>query len=235
MAKKDEFEDEPESEEEEEDESDESEEEDDESDGSSSVSSHIGGEGDMNDDDDEDDDDDDDDDNDNDDEDNVVKNIFAKPVTEQITIDEVEIKGDDDDEDEEDDDAPEQYRRFEDGLRESIIMKNHSHLLIPNTDEVEKLSKVVRNDRGQICDPLHKTVPFLTKYELARVLGERTNQLQMGGEAFVKVPEHVINEYQIARLELEQKAIPFVIRRPLPDGSYEYWSLSDLEILIPLA
>ena len=35
----------------------------------------------------------------------------------------------------------------------------------------------------------------------------------------------------IAERELAEKKIPFVIRRFLPDGSYEDWKLSELEIL----
>jgi len=36
---------------------------------------------------------------------------------------------------------------------------------------------------------------------------------------------------EIARLELESRRLPFLIRRPMPDGSFEYWRLSDLMIL----
>ena len=32
-------------------------------------------------------------------------------------------------------------------------------------------------------------------------------------------------------MELEQNKIPFIIRRPLPNGSSEYWRVQDLTIL----
>jgi len=35
----------------------------------------------------------------------------------------------------------------------------------------------------------------------------------------------------IAKLELEQRRLPFIIKRPMPDGKFEYWRLSDLMIL----
>jgi hypothetical protein len=35
----------------------------------------------------------------------------------------------------------------------------------------------------------------------------------------------------IALEEFKQKKIPFVIRRPLPNGISEYWKMQDLEIL----
>ena len=35
----------------------------------------------------------------------------------------------------------------------------------------------------------------------------------------------------IAEEELKQKKIPFIIRRPLPNGASEYWKVKDLEML----
>ena len=32
-------------------------------------------------------------------------------------------------------------------------------------------------------------------------------------------------------MELNEKKIPFIIRRPLPNNSSEYWKLQDLEII----
>ena len=78
-------------------------------------------------------------------------------------------------------------------------------------------------------DELHKTIPILTKYEKTRILGQRTKQIESGGATLVQVPPNVIDSYLIAKLELEQKKIPFIIRRPLPNGGMEYWYVSDLE------
>ena len=33
----------------------------------------------------------------------------------------------------------------------------------------------------------------------------------------------------MAELELAEKRIPFIIRRPLPNGGSEYWNVKDLE------
>ena len=48
---------------------------------------------------------------------------------------------------------------------------------------------------------------------------------------FVKVPENIIDGYIIAELELQQKKIPFIIKRPMPGGGFEYWHLRDLELI----
>jgi DNA-directed RNA polymerase I, II, and III subunit RPABC2 len=92
---------------------------------------------------------------------------------------------------------------------------------------------VIRDKNNIIVDPLHRTIPFMTKYERARVLGQRAKQINTGSKPFVKVPENVIDGALIAELELQQKRIPFIIRRPLPGGGgCEYWNLKDLELIL---
>jgi len=80
-------------------------------------------------------------------------------------------------------------------------------------------------------DANHTTYPFLTLYERAAVLGLRSNQLSQGFRPFISVPKDITDVRQIARLELEQKRIPYIIKRPLPNGTYEYWRLSDLMLI----
>ena len=80
-------------------------------------------------------------------------------------------------------------------------------------------------------DENHKTYPFLTTYEKTKIIGLRANQLSQGSRAFISVPDHITDVREIARLELEQKRLPFIVKRPLPNGKYEYWRLSDLMII----
>ena len=100
-----------------------------------------------------------------------------------------------------------------------------------NNDEINTLCTVVRNKHGIIIDPFHKTLPFLTKYEKTRILGERASQLNLGGKPYINIDPSIIDGYLIALKELEEKKIPYIIRRPLPNGGCEYWKLKDLEIL----
>ena len=90
---------------------------------------------------------------------------------------------------------------------------------------------MIRNEYNEIMDPFHKTVPFLTKYEKARVLGERAKQLNAGAKPFVNVEETLIDGYLIAEKELEERKMPFIIKRPITNGGCEYWKLEDLEML----
>ena len=134
---------------------------------------------------------------------------------------------------EEDEDPDETYlQKFETNLKENFVSEFHPETNIQNYEEIIALSKVVRDKNNNIVDPLHKTLPILTKYERARVLGQRAKMIENGAKPYISVPENIIDGHLIAELELEQKRIPFIIRRPLPGGAgSEYWSLKDLEIL----
>ena len=142
---------------------------------------------------------------------------------------------DDDDGDEEDDDADkdttEYFQKLTSSVSESYIETYHPESMSHNYDEIQTLSRVVRDSAGFIVDDLHRTIPIMTKYEKTRVLGQRAKQLNEGSPAFIKVDSTVIDGYLIAVKELEQKKTPFIIRRPLPNGGSEYWRIQDLEIL----
>jgi len=107
----------------------------------------------------------------------------------------------------------------------------HPEIKSCNYEEIVALSRIVRNAKGQIIDPLHTTIPFLTKYEKARIIGARAEQIDRGGPVFVEVDPRIIHGRTIAMMEFEQKKIPFIIARPLPNQGIEYWRVEDLEIL----
>ena len=137
-------------------------------------------------------------------------------------------KEESDDEDIEDD---EYLQKFDMEMRDNYIHNFHPEARTHNYEEVKALTRVSRNGHGVIIDALHKTIPFLTKYEMTRVIGQRAKQIDAGAKTFVKVPLNVIDGYHIALLELEQKKLPFIVKRPFPNGGVEYWNISDLELL----
>jgi DNA-directed RNA polymerase I, II, and III subunit RPABC2 len=141
------------------------------------------------------------------------------------------LEGDDDDYDDDSDLDEDYLQKLDTSLQKDIVRDFHPELLQHKNEEIEALSKVVKNDLDVIVDPFHKTVPFLTKFEKARILGERAKQLNAGGKPFVNVDASVIDGYLIAEKELEEKKIPFIIKRPLTNGGCEYWKIEDLEVL----
>lgn len=68
------------------------------------------------------------------------------------------------------------------------------------------------------------------RYERARVLGTRALQIAMCAPLMVDL-DNETDPLQIAMKELKQRKIPIIIRRYLPDHSYEDWSIDELIII----
>ena len=154
----------------------------------------------------------------------------------KITSPMEELEEAEDEDTDEDDDSDEEYdedylKKFDREVINNYIVDYHPEAVAHNFDEVKTMSNVVRNSEGIIVDKLHRTIPILTKFEKARVLGIRAKQLNDGAKPFIKHPVDVIDGYTIARMELAEKVMPFIIRRPLPNGGCEYWKIADLELI----
>jgi len=123
------------------------------------------------------------------------------------------------------------FYKFNDEVKKNHILNYHNECLHKNFNEIKELSKITRNKDGIIIDELHKTICILTKYEKTKILGMRVKQLNSGANPYINVNEKIIDNYLIAQMELEEKKLPFIIQRPLPNNNFEYWKLQDLDIL----
>mmetsp|Transcript_513 Transcript_513/g.888 ORF Transcript_513/g.888 Transcript_513/m.888 type:complete len:114 (-) Transcript_513:51-392(-) len=74
-----------------------------------------------------------------------------------------------------------------------------------------------------------KTTRYMTKYERARIVGTRALQISMNAPVMVELAGET-DPLRIAQKELQQRKIPIIIRRYLPDGSHEDWGINDLII-----
>ena len=161
------------------------------------------------------------------------ENVRTAPVPKPVSNAElIGADNDSDDETDDDNDDEDYLQKFDRDIKKNYIVDYHPECMIHNYEEISALTKVIRDKDNIIVDPLHRTIPYLTKYERARVLGQRAKQINLGARPFVKVPENIIDGYLVAEMELTQKRIPFILRRPLPGNSgSEYWNLKDLEII----
>jgi DNA-directed RNA polymerase subunit K/omega len=142
------------------------------------------------------------------------------------------INRDIDDDDDDDDDLEEDYlKKLNKDVHNNILQNYHPELAVYNNEEIKASCVITRDSKGNIIDPLHKTLPFITNYEKTRIIGERAKQINEGAEPLVEVDKSIIDGYLIALKEYEEKKIPFIIQRPLPNGTSEYWKVSDLEYL----
>lgn len=89
------------------------------------------------------------------------------------------------------------------------------------------------NDIMKKYDPAkNRTKNILSKYEKVKILGLRSEQLQRGADPYVELdPSQPFNPRDVAVQELQQRKLPFMIRRTLPDNTVEHWRLDDMIIL----
>ena len=90
-------------------------------------------------------------------------------------------------------------------------------------EEDKKLPIFVDNDK-------RITKKFMTIYERVRLLGVRAKQLSLGAKPMIRNAENQ-DPKTIAKLELENKVMPLIIIRTLPNGQKEKWKVSELDII----
>jgi DNA-directed RNA polymerases I, II, and III subunit RPABC2 len=95
----------------------------------------------------------------------------------------------------------------------------------------DDISKVRSADRST-----YRSMPVMTKYEFDQLIGLRTMHLARGAPPLVDVPEdykiHSNMELRnIAIRELKEKKMPYIVKRPMPNGKTEYWRVEDLDLI----
>ena len=107
--------------------------------------------------------------------------------------------------------------------------------VLPDEDVMYEESEDTTNapyipvDKRKVPKEDRKTTKKMTKFEKARVLGTRALQISMNAPVTVELQGET-DPLQIAKKELQQKKIPMIIRRYLPDKSYEDWHVNELEV-----
>lgn len=125
--------------------------------------------------------------------------------------------------------------KFQPNFRANFIEQEHPEVIMHNFTEIAAL-----------CEKENKkTFPFLTKFEVAKIIGLRAKQLNAGANDLLWTggtgagtgagagagARPTMNGYRRAQLELRERKIPFILKRPLFGGEFEYWRVADLELL----
>jgi hypothetical protein len=72
------------------------------------------------------------------------------------------------------------------------------------------------------------TSPVMTVFEKSLVLGKRATQIAYGAEPLFDVPARLTKVEDIAEEELRLGKNPFMIKRDLGNGRFEYWAVRDM-------
>jgi len=110
-------------------------------------------------------------------------------------------------------------------------------------EELRKKSRelhreVIPVSRESIQESLNsdrKTLPYYSKYEYTVMLATRTQQLSEGAIPLVSLEGYRQSDPRfleyIAKREILEQKLPFLVHRRLPNGQSEYWSATELSII----
>jgi len=147
-----------------------------------------------------------------------IKNDSDDELSEFNDVTEENIINDDDDYELEDEEEEEYEDNEEEVDVDNIEIKKYDY---ENNNIISEKEEIILNKEDRISSNR------LSKYEMVRILGERTKQLTMGGKPLVKNYEGLSYE-KIAEEELKLNMIPYIIKRTLPNGKIEKWYLDEL-------
>jgi DNA-directed RNA polymerase subunit K/omega len=132
-------------------------------------------------------------------------------------------------------DIDEEYLDYEEPVEEEEVEEEE----VEAEAEVEDIEEEEEEDFKYANFTLRKkkiTINILFKNEKARLLMERSQQLEKGAKPLVSYDDLDKNDihifYKIAVKELYEKKFPLKLERPhYPDKTYEIWDIKDLNIL----
>ena len=101
--------------------------------------------------------------------------------------------------------------------------------IIDNNAELNNMIFSYDDMKDKLQSKNRCTKPFLTKYERARIVGYRAEQIASGSEPCVDVG-NITKVVDIVEKELKERKIPLIIKRTLPNNESEYWKLEELDV-----
>ena len=141
--------------------------------------------------------------------------------SDEVDEDEIDEEEEDEGESTEDDEEIKETHKKTNCIIEQTLEDDNEYF--DNDDDVE----VQPDTTVEYVKPEERiSATRLTIYEMVRILGERTRQLTTGSKPLIK--HNGLSYDKIAEKELMLNMIPFKIRRPLPNGKYELWTLDEL-------
>jgi len=137
-----------------------------------------------------------------------------------------EDEEDNEEEDNEDKDISEEYIEAE---KQEYIISNEDD----NEDDCLYQCDSIVQEKDIDIIPIEvkdkQTDNYITNYEKVRILGIRTQQILKGAKVMLKYDKiNKLSAYDLAIYELDNKTTPLIIKRPLPNNTYELWKISDL-------
>ena len=92
--------------------------------------------------------------------------------------------------------------------------------------------------RSQVVESVKEprvTRGYYTKYEYTALVAMRAQQLAEGAKPLVELTGLRTSDplfvWNVAKREIEQRKLPFIVRRQMPDKTAEFWSVQEMEAM----
>jgi DNA-directed RNA polymerase I, II, and III subunit RPABC2 len=96
---------------------------------------------------------------------------------------------------------------------------------------VDDYQKIKAADRSK-----YNSLPLMTKFEFNQIISLRTMHLSRGAPPLVDIPDDYTIQTntqlrEIALRELTEHKLPYMVKRPMPNGKYEYYPVDALSLV----
>jgi len=92
--------------------------------------------------------------------------------------------------------------------------------------------------RSEVVDTIKQprmTQPYFSKHEYTALIATRAQQIADGAKPLVDLKGMKTSDpmfiWNVAKREIEERKLPYIIRRQLPNNTSEFWSVQELEIM----
>jgi len=140
-----------------------------------------------------------------------------------------EVEQEDKNQTETEDEYKEEQDLTDDEDKATVDTNNKCYSKYAKDDGDFDLDEYFKDDDITITKTGRVGKPILYKYEMVRILSDRSRQLAEGAKPMIKNTTGLSHK-EIALLELKNKIIPLIIERPIPNSGTERWRLSELDI-----
>jgi DNA-directed RNA polymerase I, II, and III subunit RPABC2 len=104
-----------------------------------------------------------------------------------------------------------------------------------NSTDHPEVQPIFRKDVADNIKQPRITREYFTKYEYTSLLATRAQQLAEGAKPLISLDGLKTSDplfvWNLADKEIKQRKLPFIVRRQLPDGTAEFWSAQELEVM----
>jgi DNA-directed RNA polymerase subunit K/omega len=111
------------------------------------------------------------------------------------------------------------------GDADSVELDDNDLLIVESEVDLPGITSGPR----RIPDEERVSKPFMSEFEIARVLGTRASQLARGCKSMILL-KNASSHTEIAREELRLRKIPYRLIRRYPNEMFEVWRLDELQI-----